>query len=143
MAAAAAAAAAENASLAPQRNFHQAYMSLISRGSALRLHSRSGVVRVMEHYLRRLDLLLPSSVDHKYLPKHTVKTGSPRTLDSLKIIHIAGSKGKGSTCVQTEALLRARGMKTGLFTSPHLIDLRERFRINGKPVDNDTFLKYF
>ena len=58
-------------------------------------------------------------------------------------MHVAGSKGKGSTCVQTEALLRARGLKTGLFTSPHLIELRERFRINGKPVARSTFLKHF
>ncbi|CAK7342692.1 unnamed protein product [Dovyalis caffra] len=49
----------------------------------------------------------------------------------LKIIHVAGTKGKGSTCTFCEAILREFGFRTGLFTSPHLIDVRERFRING------------
>lgn len=59
------------------------------------------------------------------------------------IIHVAGTKGKGSTCVMTEAVLRAHGLRTGLFTSPHLCNMRERFRINGRPAPEPVFLKYF
>jgi folylpolyglutamate synthase len=43
----------------------------------------------------------------------------------------------------TESLLRAGGFKTGLFTSPHLVDVRERVRINGRVLDKDTFAGYF
>ncbi|KAG7017676.1 Folylpolyglutamate synthase, partial [Cucurbita argyrosperma subsp. argyrosperma] len=61
----------------------------------------------------------------------------------LKIIHVAGTKGKGSTCTFSEAILRECGLRTGLFTSPHLIDVRERFRINGLDISEDKFLHYF
>ncbi|XP_024025430.1 folylpolyglutamate synthase isoform X2 [Morus notabilis] len=61
----------------------------------------------------------------------------------LKIIHVAGTKGKGSTCTFCEAILRECGFRTGLFTSPHLIDVRERFRINGLEVTEEKFLHYF
>jgi folylpolyglutamate synthase len=61
----------------------------------------------------------------------------------LKIIHIAGTKGKGSTGAFCESILRNQGMKTGLFTSPHLIEVRERIRIGGKPLDRQKFGEYF
>ncbi len=54
--------------------------------------------------------------------------------DGAPSIRIAGTNGKGSTAAFLEAILRAHGLKTGLFTSPHLIDYTERFRINGTPV---------
>lgn len=56
-------------------------------------------------------------------------------------LHIAGTKGKGSTAHLTEALLREAGYKTGLYTSPHLIDLRERIRLDGKPVAEGDFTR--
>jgi dihydrofolate synthase/folylpolyglutamate synthase len=49
-------------------------------------------------------------------------------------IHVAGSKGKGSTAAMVSAGLVAAGYKTGLYTSPHLVTLRERIRVNGKPI---------
>ena len=48
----------------------------------------------------------------------------------LKVIHVAGTNGKGSVCAFLEAILRKRGYRTGLFTSPHLVTMRERIRIN-------------
>ena len=63
--------------------------------------------------------------------------GSPEK--SLRFIHIAGTNGKGSTGAMLERSLRNAGLTTGFYTSPHLIDVRERFRINGKTVDPETF----
>ncbi|CAI7806917.1 unnamed protein product [Closterium sp. NIES-54] len=50
---------------------------------------------------------------------------------------------QGSTCAMAESTLRARGHTTGLFTSPHLVDVRERFRLNGEMVSVETFLQHF
>ncbi|MEM9282685.1 MAG: folylpolyglutamate synthase/dihydrofolate synthase family protein [Verrucomicrobiota bacterium] len=52
-------------------------------------------------------------------------------LDDTKIIHVAGTNGKGSVCAFSEQILRNGGLKTGLFTSPHLISFRERIQISG------------
>ncbi|XP_057428769.1 folylpolyglutamate synthase-like isoform X3 [Lotus japonicus] len=64
-------------------------------------------------------------------------------ISNMKIIHVAGTKGKGSTCTFTESILRNCGLHTGLFTSPHLIDIRERFRIDGVEICEEKFLAYF
>ncbi|XP_022134300.1 folylpolyglutamate synthase isoform X2 [Momordica charantia] len=61
----------------------------------------------------------------------------------MKVIHVAGTKGKGSTCTFTESILRNCGFHTGLFTSPHLIDIRERFRLDGIDISEEKFLTYF
>lgn len=57
----------------------------------------------------------------------------------LRFIHLAGTNGKGSTGAMLERALRAAGIKTGFYTSPHLIDIRERFRINGQAVRVEEF----
>ncbi|MEC7706421.1 MAG: hypothetical protein VX723_00505 [Candidatus Thermoplasmatota archaeon] len=54
-------------------------------------------------------------------------------------IHVAGSNGKGSLCVQLSAAASASGLITGLFTSPHLVTVEERIRINGRPITPDEF----
>ncbi|KAF6327327.1 folylpolyglutamate synthase [Rhinolophus ferrumequinum] len=64
-------------------------------------------------------------------------------LDRLNIIHITGTKGKGSTCAFTERILRSYGLKTGFFSSPHLVQVRERIRINGQPISRELFTKHF
>ncbi|KAH7320035.1 Mur ligase [Stachybotrys elegans] len=70
-------------------------------------------------------------------------------LDRLNIIHVAGTKGKGSTCAYVDSILsqyqQAHSVprKTGLFISPHLISVRERIRINSAPIPEDLFAKYF
>lgn len=64
-------------------------------------------------------------------------------LDSLSCIHVAGTKGKGSTCALTEAILRQHGFSTGFFSSPHLISVRERIRINGEPISQAYFAHSF
>lgn len=55
----------------------------------------------------------------------------------LKAIHVAGTNGKGSTSHLIAAALQAAGYKVGLFTSPHLVSLTERIRINGQPIPED------
>ncbi|HEX5790736.1 MAG TPA: folylpolyglutamate synthase/dihydrofolate synthase family protein [Luteolibacter sp.] len=55
-----------------------------------------------------------------------------------KVIHVAGTNGKGSTCAMTAAIARAAGLRTGLFTSPHLIDFRERIEVNGEQIPQDA-----
>ena len=53
----------------------------------------------------------------------------------LKIIHIAGTNGKGSTCSLISSILQSDGYKVGLYTSPHLVDFTERIKINNKQID--------
>ena len=55
-------------------------------------------------------------------------------LEGKKVVHVAGTNGKGSVCAFTEKILRDGGFRTGLFTSPHLVSFRERIRINGDPA---------
>lgn len=63
--------------------------------------------------------------------------------ESRKIIHVAGTNGKGSVCTYVSKILSAHGYKTALFTSPHLVSMCERFRIDGKLMTEDVFMKYF
>ncbi len=58
-------------------------------------------------------------------------------------IHIAGSKGKGSTCAMIASALAANGLRTGLFISPHLHRMTERFSVNGLPISEAEFVSLF
>ena len=62
-----------------------------------------------------------------------------RPEQSFASIHVAGTNGKGSTCAMLESIYKSAGLKTGLNTSPHLFDIRERIRINGEQVSLDVF----
>jgi dihydrofolate synthase/folylpolyglutamate synthase len=67
--------------------------------------------------------------------------GSPHR--AFASVHVAGTNGKGSTCAMIDAGLRAQGVRTGLFTSPHLSEPTERIRIDGEPVAEDLFAQAF
>ena len=61
---------------------------------------------------------------------------------NLKMIHVAGTNGKGSTCAVIEKVLRLMGLNVGLYTSPHLINFNERIRINGRPISNHNIIQF-
>ena len=73
-----------------------------------------------------------------------------RLLDALgnphrsgRFVHVAGTNGKGSTCAMIEAGLRVAGIRTGLYTSPHLVEPTERIQIAGRPISEEQFAEAF
>ena len=104
----------------------------------------------MEEYMRlvprpRVLAARPSSQSTRVTDSPTLprRLGLQETAKTLKVVHIAGSKGKGSTSAMCEAAFRAAGLSTALFSSPHLIDVRERIRLNGQLIEKDVFVKHF
>ena len=85
----------------------------------------------------------------KFTKKHSVeqtkeflrRLGNPEK--GQKIIHVAGTNGKGSVCAYMQAMLTAEGKRVGFFTSPHLVFVNERIRINNRQIDDETFLRIF
>ncbi|MDZ7757609.1 bifunctional folylpolyglutamate synthase/dihydrofolate synthase [Rhodohalobacter sp.] len=67
--------------------------------------------------------------------------GNPQ--NSVPMIHVAGTNGKGTTCQMLASVYQEAGYKTGLYTSPHLIDVRERFKVNGEWIDDEHLLEFF
>ena len=67
--------------------------------------------------------------------------GSPDK--NMKIIHVAGTNGKGSVCAYLRGILSEAGYKCGVFTSPHLVEPTERFRIDDKEISKEEFLQAF
>ena len=61
---------------------------------------------------------------------------------SFRSVHVAGTNGKGSTSHTLAALLQALGYRVGLYTSPHLVDFRERIRVNGKPIPKERVIDF-
>ncbi|XP_034202439.1 folylpolyglutamate synthase isoform X3 [Prunus dulcis] len=107
----------------PYEEALDALSSLITKRSRADTSNNGDCFELLSDYLKILELEEPIS--------------------QLKIIHVAGTKGKGSTCTFTESILRHCGFRTGLFTSPHLIDVRERFRLDGVDISEEKFLAYF
>jgi dihydrofolate synthase/folylpolyglutamate synthase len=67
----------------------------------------------------------------------SAELGNPHR--AIPCVHIAGTNGKGSTAAMLESILRAAGLSTGLYTSPHLERINERIRINGEDISDETF----
>jgi len=94
--------------------------------------------KVRKERQKNVHLNLPLTA--KYLERSGM---SLEDLDSIKVIHVSGTKGKGSTCAFTESILRQHGLKTGFYSSPHLVSAVERIRIRGRPIQKETFAKFF
>jgi dihydrofolate synthase / folylpolyglutamate synthase len=83
---------------------------------------------------KRIDQYTPDKIDPSRPARLLALLGDPHR--RYPALHIAGTKGKGSVAALCAAVLRAAGLKTGLYTSPHLVDFRERFRVL-TPADGD------
>ncbi len=74
------------------------------------------------------------------MPSFMRELGNPET--GYPIFHVAGTNGKGSVCAMLEAILRAAGYKTGLFTSPHVLRLGERVQVNRRILSEEAIVRY-
>jgi dihydrofolate synthase/folylpolyglutamate synthase len=93
------------------------------------------------HYEQNLDRVQYDTrhFDLQLFRERLAQLGSPQ--DQLRTIHVAGTRGKGSTALFLECLLMASGLKTAVFTSPHLNEYRERIRINGQLLEPGLFCR--
>ncbi len=92
------------------------------------LYSLANETRTMKLGLERIRTLL-------------ARLGNPHL--EGRFVHVAGTNGKGSVCALVESALRSAGRRTGLFTSPHLVEPTERIRIDGVPVSGRAFARAF
>ena len=69
------------------------------------------------------------------------RLGDPQ--ENMKILHVAGTNGKGSVCSFLASMLKAAGKRTGLFTSPHLVKINERFVVDEEEIGDEEFLEAF
>lgn len=104
------------------------------------------------NYSETLTYLYNSAPLFQHIGKDAYKEGLTNThlLDehfghphhNFRTIHVAGTNGKGSCSHTIAAVLQAAGYKTGLYTSPHLIDFRERIRVNGQPISQEFVIDF-
>ena len=114
-------------------NYEEAVGSLLALGKELaapRQPARSDIpgARVQKFDLENIRVL-------------AARLGSPHR--TIPCVHVAGTNGKGSTAAMLESILRAGGLSTGLFTSPHLERINERIQFNGEPIADEEFAAEF
>jgi len=81
------------------------------------------------------------NLDLKAIQQLLVKLGNPEK--KLKCIHVAGTNGKGSTCVMISSILSQAGYRVGMYISPHLFDFRERISIDGRKISRSDLVRCF
>ena len=86
------------------------------------------------------ELYSPGKVDLERVRELLRRLGSPE--ERMAIVHVAGTKGKGSTSAMIAAVMQKAGCRVGLFTSPHLHTFRERVRVDGEPIPAEDFGSY-
>ncbi len=107
-----------------------------------------------EHRRGRTAMDFDEVVSYIYdIPKFTNKHGLEYTKrllgwlghpeKSFRVVHVAGSNGKGSVCAYLNSILRECGYRVGMFTSPHLVDIRERFKIDDEMITKEEFVSDF
>lgn len=104
------------------------------------------------NYKDAIDFLFNKTLVFQHVGAQAYKPGLDTTISlnslfgnpdkAFKSIHIAGTNGKGSTAHLIAAILQECGYKVGLYTSPHLIDFRERIRVNGIPIDEKSVVNF-
>uniref|UniRef100_A0A182WAY7 Folylpolyglutamate synthase n=1 Tax=Anopheles minimus TaxID=112268 RepID=A0A182WAY7_9DIPT len=124
---------ASGESLAQEQNYENAILALNSLQSNFSVLQAS-VLRKHKDDCKHINDTI------KYLDRVGLTL---QRLDTLPAIHVSGTKGKGSTCAMVESILRSNGYRTGFFSSPHLVSVTERVRLNGIPVATDTFSGHF
>lgn len=97
------------------------------RGPAMDFDAAAAYLNSFVNYEKKSPNHYTASFKLERIQSFLAQIGDPQ--DSFKSIHIAGTKGKGSTCAFCAYILRAAGMRVGLYTSPHFTDVRERIRI--------------
>lgn len=94
------------------------------------------------HYREAIDWLFSSQMFGVKLglegPRHLLREFLAYPAHSTCVIHVAGTNGKGSTCAMIDSIARACGRRCGLFTSPHLIDFRERIKVSGEEIPEES-----
>ncbi|MBI3790744.1 MAG: bifunctional folylpolyglutamate synthase/dihydrofolate synthase [Gemmatimonadetes bacterium] len=101
--------------------------------------------RELRDYRQALDFLFERTQGREKLGLDRMRAfldamGNPHA--ALPCLHVAGTNGKGSTVATLEALLRARGLSVGKYTSPHLVDFTERVLVDGVPVSSDEVVEF-
>ena len=103
-------------------------------------------------YQQTIDYLYASQPAFHLVGAKAYKPGLQNTLhlmqhlgnphEQLRAVHVAGTNGKGSTSHLIAAVLQAQGYKVGLFTSPHLVDFRERIRVSGEMISKEAVVDF-
>ena len=93
------------------------------------------------HYREAIDWLFSTQMFGVKLgldgPRRMLREFLAHPAPGVTVIHVAGTNGKGSTCAMIDSIARAAGRRSGLFTSPHLIDYRERIRVSGEEIPEE------
>jgi dihydrofolate synthase/folylpolyglutamate synthase len=122
----------------------------LARAGATRTARRVGSIRTYRHAVEYLN----SKTDYEKMVRvgytHAnfnlarmlrILAGLGNPHKKIRTVHIAGTKGKGSTCHMLAAMLQQAGYRTGLYTSPHFVDLRERIAVNGHMISEAEFTR--
>ncbi|KAJ2782407.1 Folylpolyglutamate synthetase [Coemansia javaensis] len=124
-----------HAEMSPRRDYHDAVRALnaLQTNHQILQQIRESGGRLNEHSIPEMRAFA-EKLGHR-----------ASDFDRLRVVHVAGTKGKGSTCAFAAAILgqHPRRLRVGLFTSPHLIEVRERIQIDGAPLAADRFARYF
>lgn len=118
-----------------QEHYHEALRFLYDRINYERM---IGTAARYPFRLQRITNLLQQLDLRGYL--HAASPPSDSSLPKVPLVHIGGTKGKGSTAAMVAAVLTAAGLRTGLYTSPHLHRLEERFRVDGRPCSPEDLV---
>lgn len=102
-------------------------------------HALDYIYSFVDYSLKHSSELAKADFNLDRMRELMLDLGNPQ--DKYPIIHVAGTKGKGSVSALCASALKAAGYRVGLYTSPHLLDYCERIQINGQPVPHEAFVK--